>query len=101
MATIQKVNRKKGFAFVAIINRKGVKPFSKTFKKSRDARVWADRIESDSQYLETRGLSSTSNTIFHTLLRLFESQYAKKDHTLIRKLKYWDALDINEFSFRS
>lgn len=34
-------------------------------------------------------MSSSSNTSFYKLLRQFEAQYAKKDHTLIRKLKYW------------
>ena len=47
MATITKVCRKSGDAYKAMIRLRGVRPFSKTFKLKKDAKVWANRIERD------------------------------------------------------
>jgi hypothetical protein len=47
MATITKVCRKSGDAYKAMIRLRGVKPFSKTFKLKKDAKVWANRMERD------------------------------------------------------
>jgi len=47
MATITTVSRKSGNAYKAVIRLRGVKPFSKTFKLRKDAKVWADRMKRD------------------------------------------------------
>jgi hypothetical protein len=56
MATIFKVCRKSHDACKAVIRLRGIKPFSKTFKLKKDAKVWAIRMERDIDEARAYGL---------------------------------------------
>ena len=55
MATITKVARKTGDAYKAVIRLRGIKPFSRTFKRKTDARAWAERMERDIEQARVYG----------------------------------------------
>jgi len=59
MATITKVARKNGDAYKAVIRLRGIKPFSKTFRRKTDARAWAERMERNIEEAST----STATTM--------------------------------------
>ena len=90
MATIQKVKRKHGHAYVAIINKKGIKSFSKTFKKLSNAKIWAREVEADAEYLAARRIGGTGYKTFHTVVIEYSAQYDKKDKCLLGLIKNWD-----------
>jgi integrase len=56
MATIRKVKRKTGIAYVAIIKRQGQALKSKTFTRKVDAKEWVARIEGNKEEMESLGL---------------------------------------------
>ena len=45
MATITRVSRKEGHAYLVRSDLKGIPPFSKTFKLRKHAKAWAERME--------------------------------------------------------
>jgi integrase len=91
MATIQKVKRKQGHAYVAIINKQGVKSFSKTFKKLSNAKTWAREVESDAEYLAARRMGGQGHKTFHSVVIEYSSQYNKKDKCLLGLIDNWDS----------
>lgn len=69
MATIVKVARKTGDAYKAVIRLRGIKPFSKTFRRKTDARAWAERMERNIDEARAHGNDRTRVMTLRELIR--------------------------------
>lgn len=90
MATIRKIQRQSGVAYKAIIKDRFGHPIkSKTFPKKTDARIWADRIESDQHAIDAYGAKGAKMT-FSERVEEYILQWHGKDtiHQQIRAM-YW------------
>ena len=89
MATITKVCRKKGDAYKAVIRLRGIKPFSKTFKRKTDARAWAERMERNIEEARIHGNDSARTLSLAELVRSYVDQYEGRNHSAYSCLEYW------------
>ena len=89
MATITKVCRKSGDAYKAMIRLRGVRPFSKTFKLKKDAKVWANRIERDIDEARAYGNRGLRNLTLAELIKEKIQKYPGKDNSAISNLNWW------------
>lgn len=90
MATIRKIQRQSGVVYKAIIkDRFGTPITSKTFPRKTDARIWAERIESDKDAIEAYGTKGAKMT-FSELVEEYILQWHGKDtlHQQTRAM-YW------------
>ncbi|MDD2724583.1 MAG: site-specific integrase [Methylovulum sp.] len=90
MATIRKIQRQSGVVYKAIIkDRFGVQIKSKTFPRKTDAKIWADRIESDQNAIDAYGSKGAKMT-FSELVKEYVLQWHGKDFiNQQRRVLYW------------
>ena len=74
MATITKVCRKTGDAYKAVIRLRGIKPFSKTFRRKTDARAWAERMERNIEEVRIHGNDYARTMTVGKLVRHYINQ---------------------------
>jgi hypothetical protein len=89
MATITKVCRKSGDAYKAMIRLRGVRPFSKTFKLKKDAKVWANRMERDIDEARAYGNRALRNLTLAELIKERIEKNPGKDKSAISNLNWW------------
>jgi len=110
MATIQKLVRKKGVGYRVIIRKKGVKPISKVFKSKKLAVQFANKLESDREYLMAYGQDKVchkltlSELIYDYMSNVYSGKYPKAEQG---KLNVWlinlgdlfiDSITVNNIS---
>jgi len=81
MATINKVCRKTGDAYKAVIRLRGVKPFTKISKLRKHARAWADRMERDIEASRAYGNAVARTMTLSELIRLYIHYNPKQDES--------------------
>ena len=92
MATIQKINRKKGVGYRVIIRKKGINPISKIFSTKRLAVQFANKLESDNEYLIAYGQKSVIQKMYLSelfddyLLNAYTGKYPKDQRS---KFNFW------------
>jgi integrase len=92
MATIQKMNRKKGVGYRVIIRKKGINPISKIFSTKKLAVQFANKLEGDSEYLIAYGQKSVvqmmhlSKLFDDYLLNAYTGKYPKDQRS---KFNFW------------
>lgn len=89
MATIRKIERKKGNVFKAIIkDRLGKAILSKTFTRRTDAVIWAKRLEANQEAVTALG-SKGSKMTFQDLVDEYTEQWQGKDQFWINRKSFW------------
>jgi hypothetical protein len=91
MATISKVCRKSDDAYKAVIRLRGIKPFSKTFKLKKDAKVWALRMERNIDEARAYGNRALRNLTLAELIKVKIKKYSGKDKSAISNLNWFVA----------
>ena len=92
MATIQKMNRKKGVGYRVIIRKKGINPISKIFSTKKLAVQFANKLESDNEYLIAYGQKSVIQKMYLSelfddyLLNAYTGKYPKDQRS---KFNFW------------
>jgi integrase len=89
MATITKVARKTGDAYKAVIRLRGIKPFSKTFRRKTDARAWAERMERNIEEARIHGNDHARTLTLKELVREYIDQYTGNNHSVYGCLEWW------------
>jgi len=92
MAAIQKIKRKSGIGYRVQIRKKGVNPISKIFTTKKLAVQFANKLESDSEYLLAYGQKSVAQKMYLSklfddyLLNAYTGKYPKDQRS---KFNFW------------
>lgn len=94
MASIEKVQNKRGVSYRVFIRRPGLRAITKTFSTKRLAQEYARRIEGDRETAIALGGESAALTQTMTLAGLIDDymlQYTGKDRSIGSRLSWWKA----------
>jgi len=92
MATIQKIKRKSGTGYRVQVRKKGINPISKIFTTKKLAVQFANKLESDSEYLIAYGQKSVVQKMYLSelfddyLLNAYTGKYPKEQRS---KFNFW------------
>jgi len=89
MATLTKVARQSGSAYKALIRLRGIKPFSKTFKRKADAKAWADRIERNIDQARAHGNAVVQRLTLGQLITEYFEQWTGTANGTLSALTWW------------
>jgi len=89
MATIRKVPRKNGHAWLAVINLRGIKPFSKTFRLKANAKAWAERMETNLEVARVHGNAVARTMDLGELIWEYMRTLNGKKTSNISNLTWW------------
>jgi integrase len=88
MATISKLDKKSGTRYKAIIRKDGRIVKTKTFTRKRDAKLWAQRIESDQETLTALGSPGAAIKV-ENLATEYLDQWTGRDSGHPNKIAWW------------
>tara|TARA_B110000908_G_scaffold167592_1_gene220806 strand:- start:2272 stop:3384 length:1113 start_codon:yes stop_codon:yes gene_type:complete len=88
MSSIQKVERKSGMRYKAVIKRGSRVLKTKTFTKQSNAKSWIRRMESDLEVIDALGMKGARLTL-SDLTTLYLDQWTGKDTSHLGKVRFW------------
>jgi len=93
--TIRKIKNQSGFVYRAVIkDRLGKQITSKTFNRKTDAKIWADRIDSDRDAIAAYGNKGAKMTFSELFDEYILQWHGKDQEHQFQRAMYW----VNQFN---